>query len=92
MSKSNQEQKGFSIVEVLVVIVILAIVVFVGMRVLNSQDSSDVSNDANSAQQAEQDVPVIIENSDLEQAENFVNETDIDQSLDTSEIDQALEQ
>ena len=80
---------GFSAVEVLVVVVLVGIIGFVGWKVY---DNGKTSNTATTAPTQQDDVPAVNSASDLDKAEDYLNDQDIDKQLDTSEIDSTLEE
>ncbi len=87
--KSLRTQAGFGVVEVILVLAVLGLVGFVGWR-LYDQNKSETTNGGTS-QQAEEATP--IENAeDLDSAAAELNSQDIDEQLDTSELDAALEE
>ncbi|CAN5663182.1 hypothetical protein BH23PAT1_BH23PAT1_2750 [soil metagenome] len=88
MKKNNQE--GFSAVAGLLVIVVLALIGFAGWRVLGNQEANNTEQTTSSEQQ--NDAPEVNDEQDLEEAENYLDDQDIDGELDTSDIDQSLNQ
>jgi prepilin-type N-terminal cleavage/methylation domain-containing protein len=87
MNRHNNSQSGFTIIEVVLVVVVLAIIGFLGWRFLSSQVTTDKTNDESSQQQ---EPPIVKSSDDLKSAEDFLNDTEIENTLDTSEIDAAL--
>ena len=77
-----KDQKGFSVIEIVLVLAVIGLLVFLGMRIMN-QEKPVPSSDSTSQQSEE------IENEqDLQDAEDELNSTDIEE-LDTSELDAA---
>lgn len=86
MSKLKSNQSGFSVIEILIVIAVLVVIGFVGWRFISTKQQAD--NGTSQSQQA----PEVNNSDDLKEAEEFVEGTDVDGQLDTSEIDSALNQ
>jgi len=84
----NNKQNGFSAVAVLLVLILVAVIVFAGWRVMNSQESDTSTTPA--ITQPQNEVPEVNNNDDLQRSEDFLNGTDIDSELDTSELDSVL--
>jgi prepilin-type N-terminal cleavage/methylation domain-containing protein len=81
----QNDQSGFSIVEILIVLVVLGAVVFVGLSVVNRQE--EASSDANT------NTPVTVQEEindeqDLEQVVDSLDDIDLEE-LDTTELDAA---
>lgn len=89
----NKDSKGFSLVEIILVIFLIVAVGGVGYYVWNENQTTTKSNvSGNSKSVAETDqAPEVKSSSDLKEAEIYLDQTDIDKQLDTSEIDTALE-
>ncbi|MBW3568885.1 prepilin-type N-terminal cleavage/methylation domain-containing protein [Candidatus Parcubacteria bacterium] len=88
----NKNQKGFGIVEILLSLVVLGVLGFVIWTFYQKQNdgNSSSSNNSNGQAQPENQAPQINESKDLQKAENYLNNTDIDKKLDTTEIDNSL--
>lgn len=77
-------QAGFGILGVLLVIIIVAILAFAGWRVYTATRDDEVSQDQQTSSE--------IENAeDLDTTVNELNNQDIDEKLNTSELDAVLE-
>lgn len=86
-------RSGFTFVEIIVAVVILAAVGFAGYRVYDASQSSEETDESTTNTQVEENTnqaPEVNEASDLNEAEAFINEVEIDEELDTSELDNAL--
>lgn len=91
MSNSKLGQKGFSAVEGVIILVVVGLIGLVGWYVYTTQSKQqDSQTSAPATSQSEDKVPEVNSSGDLQAAEEFVNETDVDKALDTSEIDSAL--
>lgn len=78
-----KDQKGFSVIEIVLVLAVIGLLVFLGMRIMNQKVEPAPTSDSTSQQSEE------IENEqDLQDAESELNSTDIEE-LDTSELDAA---
>lgn len=84
-----KNQKGFSIVEVVLVIIVLAILVLVGWLFYKNTNQMNKSTDQ-TTQQSKNEVPEVKNTEDLKKTEDYLKQSDIDKQLDTSEIDSAL--
>lgn len=89
----NSDNKGFTIVEIVLVLFLMVAVGGVGYYVWKSNQTASNSNTTNTSESvAESDeVPEIKNSGDLKEAETYLDQTDIDKQLDTSDIDSALE-
>jgi predicted negative regulator of RcsB-dependent stress response len=85
-------QKGFSAVEAILLVLVVALLVFVGWRYWDSQQVDEQPESATIEQQDQNEPPEINSQEDLQESEDFLLEQDIDGELDTSEIDEALEE
>jgi flagellar basal body-associated protein FliL len=83
----SSKAKGFALLEVLLIIAVAAIVGLVIWNVFNSRSNED-NNTVGTTQSDE--VPAINDSGDLEEAEVFLNEQDIDEQLNARELDEAL--
>jgi len=83
---SNKFQRGFGVIEVILIIAIFAVIAFIGWRVYTSQTSAPENQAVVS-----NETPKVETASDLQKAEQYLSESDIDKELDTSEIDSVLE-
>ena len=94
MSKSLQKlQSGFSAVEATLVVVAVVAVGFIGLRIMNAQNPGDTVNQTPAAGTTDPQVeqaPAVDDDADLRAAEEYVENTDVDGALNTSEIDEAL--
>lgn len=85
----NKMQKGFTVVEAVILIAIVGLVGVIGWKVY---DNSRAKDNVATTTTATDEVPTVTSASDLIDAEDYLNKTDIDSELSTSEIDEALEQ
>lgn len=85
--KNNQQ--GVGAVGVIVLLVVVGLIVFGAWWYLNSQNETDDQTTPAPTTQEDQ-VPEIEEEGDLQNTEEFLEDTDVDQELDTSEIDAVL--
>lgn len=83
-----KNNRGFSVIEVLLVLVIIGLLAFAGWTVYKNNDSEENSNAQTGTTQ--QTAPVVESTEDLTEAEEFLETADVDAELDTSEIDEAL--
>lgn len=88
MSRNNQT--GFAHIGILVLVVIIAAVAFVGWRVYEKSLDTNEAPATTQTENQSSEPPEVNNADDLEDAENYVNEQDIDGQLDTSEIDSSL--
>lgn len=88
MNKLRTSQKGFSLIEIVLVVAVLAIIGFLGWRMMSAQQGATDTN--SSKTDTEEKAPVVNDDSDLKEAEDFLNDKDIDNTLNTDEIDAAL--
>lgn len=86
MTKSNQQ--GFSPVVILLLVALLALVGFAGWRIYSQNEQS--TQTGTSSQQNSDPVPQVENAQDLEKAEGYLKDSDIDKELDTNEIDSAI--
>jgi len=87
----NNNQRGFGIVEGLLIIVVVGLIGLAGWVFVQRQDDKNNSPGQLTEQAQPQDQPPQVNNSeDLEKAENYLNDKDIDSQLNTTEIDQTL--
>lgn len=88
----NKNDKGFSVVEVLLVLAVIAIIGLLGWAFFNRQATNNTSdtNTGNSAS-VEATLPAVNSKDDLQAAEDAVNAIDVDKSIDASDIDASLE-
>lgn len=86
---SSSNQHSTAKVRLLVLAVVFAVIALVGWIVFEKEQTASSSDEAKAGtQQAE--MPEVNSASDLKNAEDFVNGTDVDGQLDTSELDEAL--
>jgi len=94
--KKLHDQRGFSVIEAVLIVVIIAIVGFVGWYVWSmNKDSSETKTNSSTSQtssESSENPPAVDNSDDLKEAEDFVNNTDVDKSLDTTELDSAVEE
>lgn len=90
MSQHNSKQTGFSAVEVLIILVALGVIGFAGWRFYEA-GRDPVAQPSGSVVQQEE-APQVESTEDLQEAEEYLESADIDEELDTSELDAALEQ
>lgn len=87
----TDNQNGFGVVEILLVTVIVGLIGFAGWRFYSTQDSAAPTADSTSqTTPAGNDVPTVNDSEDLKNAEDFMNDANIDEELSTSELDEAL--
>jgi predicted negative regulator of RcsB-dependent stress response len=79
------KQAGFGVVEVILILAVLGLVGFVGWR-LYDQNKSKTTNTTTTQQES-----AIEKAEDLDQTVDTLNNQNIDEDLDTSEIDSTLE-
>lgn len=87
MTTLKQNQRGFSFVEILMVLAVLALIVFLVMNYQSRRNNADSNNQTDSSQQA----PDINNPSDLQNAEDELENVDVD-SLDSSELDEDVDE
>jgi prepilin-type N-terminal cleavage/methylation domain-containing protein len=87
MSSNN---KGFSVVEILIVVAVVGLIGFVGWKVYDNRQSDNSKQQASTEQQDADAVPAVNGTSDLKESEDYLNSQDIDKELDTTELDEAL--
>lgn len=96
MNKKISNSKGFSAIEMVVVIFIVGLVVFAGIFVYSkSQDNKTADNTTTQSQEnasssTDDSAPQVKSSDDLNSAEQFVDDIDVDKSLDTNDIDNSL--
>ena len=83
----SSRQQGFTIVEVILVIVVVGVLAFAGWRFLDARHAAQQTADTSTTEQ----VPEVNDTEDLDEAESYLQETDIDAELDTSELDEVME-
>jgi len=81
----HNNRSGFSAIEVVLVITVIALLAFAVWRFM---DASDLDQSGTEPTQTEEQA--IEDESDLEDAENFLEDLDIDEELDESELQAAL--
>jgi|GEM_PF-2555905 competence protein ComGC len=84
--RSKLNKHGFAFVELLLIVAIIALAGFFVVTIMNRDDT------VNTDQTTTEQTPEVNNSEDLNEAEQFLDNTDIDSELDTSEIDQALEE
>ena len=84
MSKLTR-QAGFGVVEIILVLAVLGLIGFVGWRLYDQNKADTMTEQTNSS-----DTP-IEKAEDLDAEVDELNSQDIDESLDTTEIDAALQ-
>lgn len=84
----RSKQNGFTPVEVVLVVVVVALLAFAGYRLWQAQQDGQPSTGTTTT---EEGAPEVNSADDLDEAEEFLNESDIDSELDTSDIDETLE-
>lgn len=90
MSKQNLAQRGFGIVEIIIAIVVVVIIGFVAWRFYEGTKTQPESTTGDTSQTEQ--APEVKTNADLQKAEEFVSDIDVDRRLDTGEIDTALKE
>lgn len=87
----NLRNKGFSLVEALLIVAVIGIIAFVGWRVWDASQSADTGSDVQTSEQTTaENAPAVESSEDLGEAEEFLNNTNVDEELDTSELDGVL--
>mgnify|MGYP000023421748 CR=1 FL=1 len=86
----SRNQKGAGPIEIILILVAVGILAFVGWYVYKAGQGGSL-NDGSGSNQSET-VPQVNQSSDLKEAEDFVNSSDVDKQLDTSELDASLSQ
>lgn len=92
MNKLKFNQGGFSIVETVIVVAVLALVGFIGWRVYDGMQSKQAAETTQTTNETSKQAPEVKNSEDLQKAEDFVNNTDVNKTLDTGDIDSALSQ
>lgn len=79
----KSRQDGFTLIEGLIIVAVVALLAFAGWRLYEARvdEQADV---------ATEEYPAVESQEDLGEAENFLMDTDIDDELDTSELDKAI--
>jgi prepilin-type N-terminal cleavage/methylation domain-containing protein len=90
MNSVKSHQRGFSVVEIIIVVVVLGLIGFIGWRLYDS--TKNKSTDMTQTDETSLRAPEVKNNEDLQKAEDFVNNIDLDTTLNTSEIDSSLSQ
>lgn len=88
MTRNNQQ--GLAHIAAIMVVVVIAVIAFVGFRVYNQ--NQDNGTGVSTQEQAQNEPPEVNNSDDLEEAENYLNEQNVDEELDTGEIDSVLEE
>lgn len=89
MSRSNSRRSRLPIKATVIIVVVLAIIGLLGWQFYNKPEpTSEKASSDDSSQQAE--VPVVENKEDLKDVETFLSDTDIDNLIDTTEIDAAF--
>jgi prepilin-type N-terminal cleavage/methylation domain-containing protein len=81
----QNDQSGFSIVEILIVLVVLGAVVFVGFSVANRQEEASPDTNTSTPVTVQEEIN---DEQDLEQVEDSLDDIDLEE-LDTTELDAA---
>ncbi|MDZ7744199.1 MAG: hypothetical protein U5K77_00345 [Candidatus Saccharibacteria bacterium] len=87
MMRNNQQ--GFSAIAIIAILVVVAVVAFAGWRVYDAQENGTESTPEVTSQERTP-APEVSDSQDLEEAESYLKDIDVDSELDTSEIDEAL--
>lgn len=84
------KKSGFSIVELLIILVVFCVMGWLGYMLFvgRDADTSSLSNIATDVQEA----PAVTSASDLGKAEEVLNEADIDQNDDLTQLESELDQ
>jgi len=98
MSNLTNDKRGFSLLEGLVLLVVVGMVGFAGYYVYDrSQDDATQANQTGTSSQTENSTgssddgtPEVNGSEDLDAAQQYVEATDVEASLSTSELDAAL--
>jgi len=88
--RKTLNKPGFTFVEIVIVIVAIGAIGFFGWYLYGQVQ--DQSSDTTTEAMVEDQAPAVNDSDDLAGAEEFVNDTDIDSELDTSELDAAFEE
>ncbi len=88
----NKNNKGFSVVEIIIVLAVIAIIGLVGWNIFSRQATdSPTDTNASDSTSVEMTLPAVNSKDDLQAAEDAVNAIDIDESIDMGDIDASLE-
>lgn len=93
----NHEQRGFGVVEIILIVVIIGVLGFIAWRVYDSGMLGGENEPKNSQQKepAEQtkteEPPEVNNEEDLQKAEQYLKDTDVEGETNTSEMDAALQ-
>lgn len=79
----KSRQDGFTLIEGLIVVAVVALLAFAGWRLYEARVSEQTDV-------ATEEYPAVESQEDLSEVESFLMETDIDEELDTSELDQVI--
>lgn len=94
MSVEPKKQAGFAAVEILIIVVMVILIALAGWWVYSqTQDETEPAESTTSAEIEDVDsdnTPAIDQAEDLENAEQYLDNLDIDDDLDTSELDSTL--
>ncbi|MBA2279048.1 hypothetical protein H0V99_01220 [Candidatus Saccharibacteria bacterium] len=82
----NNKQSGFAAIEALVIVLVVGVLAFAGWKVYDSRNNSAPATTASNSDST----PAVQKADDLDAANDYLNDQDIDSKLDTSEIDAAL--
>lgn len=86
----SKNQKGAGPVEIILILVAIGALAFVGWYVYKAGQSGSLKDDNGTSQS--DNLPQVNKTSDLKETENYLNSSDVDKQLDTSELDATLSQ
>lgn len=94
----NNKQYGFGVVEAILIIVIIGVLGFIAWRVYdsgmlggNGEPAKSQKNEESAEQSKTNEPPEVNNEEDLEAAEQYLKDTDVEGETDTSEMDAALQ-
>jgi Tfp pilus assembly protein PilE len=82
---SSNKQGGFGLVPIVIIVAVLGLLVFAAWRIYDNRQQP-----AAEQTQTQETAPEVNSANDLQAAEDYLNQQDIDGELDTSELDETL--
>lgn len=86
-----RNQRGFGALEAVLVVLLIGLIGVIGWYVYRANHDTLTSEDFSDSAVKKSDIPVVNSTDDLESSEEFLNKQNLDEQLDTSEIDSTLE-